>query len=68
MVLGAAVVALASMLVVAATGDDKPPYNDPTIAVIAWVSMLIAGATFLVLGVIWWVMLIVKTRQHPRAQ
>ena len=43
-----------------ATGDDKPPYNDPTIAVIAWASMLIASAAFIVLGVIWWVRLIVK--------
>ena len=46
------------------TGDDKLPYNDATIAVIAWSSMMIAGAAFLVLGVGWVVIAALKERQR----
>jgi hypothetical protein len=48
----AVIVAIVSGIVVGITGDDKPPYNDPTIAVITWASMMLAGMAFLALGVI----------------
>jgi hypothetical protein len=54
-----------SGIVVGVTGDDMPPYNDATIAVIAWSSMMIAGAAFLVLGVGWVVIAVLKER-HSR--
>jgi hypothetical protein len=66
-VLLAGAVAILSGIVVGVTGDDKPPYNDPTIAVVAWGAMMIAGAAFLVLGVAWVVIAALKERQRSRA-
>jgi nicotinamide riboside transporter PnuC len=65
-VLVAGVLAFVSMLIVAVAGDDKPPYNDPAIAVIAWVSMVVAGAAFLVLFLIWILLGVVEVVRRAR--
>jgi hypothetical protein len=49
-------------------GDQEPPNNDPTIAVAAWGAMMIAGAAFLVLSVVWVVIAALKVRQRSRTK
>jgi hypothetical protein len=68
LVLLAALTFIVSGIVVGVTGDDKPPYNEPTIAVVAWGSMMIAGIVTLVLGVTWWVIAILEERNRARGQ
>lgn len=62
----AVVVAMAFGTVGGVKGDQEPPNNDPTIAVAAWGAMMIAGAAFLVLGVVWVVIAALKERQRSK--